>query len=125
MKVIVCGGRSFVNYDALERYLDTLHALHRFTLVMHGAARGADSLADHWAKSRHIDVKRFHADWKLHRKAAGVIRNQEMLDEGPAMVIAFPGGKGTANMKMLASKAGVPVIDLQHNCDLTWQQTRA
>ena len=112
-RVIVCGGRSFQNYDTLEKYLDMLHALHGFDVVIHGAAIGADLLAHNWALSHHVDIRQFRADWKTYKKAAGPIRNKQMLDEGrPDLVIAFPGGKGTSNMKMQANMAGVEVLDL-------------
>ena len=54
------------------------------------------------------------AKWKLHGKAAGPIRNQLMLVEHkPDMVLAFPGGKGTANMIKIARWNGVPIVDLE------------
>jgi UDP-N-acetylmuramoylalanine-D-glutamate ligase len=55
----------------------------------------------------------YPADWKLHGKSAGHIRNQQMLDESkPDIVIAFPGGRGTANMIKRAKKAGVEVFQV-------------
>jgi hypothetical protein len=113
-RVIVCGGRSFYDYGMLEKYLDMLHAIHRFDLVIHGAARGADTMADNWAYSRHIDVQKYPAMWKQHgAKAAGPIRNRQMIDEGrPDLVIAFQGGNGTANMRTQAHQRGLKVIDL-------------
>src|SRR5262245_43299141 len=107
MIALVCGGRSFTRYDTVEHYLDMLNAIHRFTLVIHGAARGADSCADQWAYARHIDIKKFPAQWSEHGKAAGPIRNKQMLDEGrPDLVIVFPGGRGTGDMKAQAMRAG-------------------
>jgi len=52
----------------------------------------------------------FPADWSRHGKSAGPIRNRQMLIEGrPDIVVAFPGGKGTANMIKQAVEAGVKV----------------
>ena len=114
MRVIVCGGRNFHDYEALENYLDMLHTLHVFTLVIHGDARGADTLAKYWAGQRHIDSVAYPADWKLHPRGGGVIRNKRMLDEAtPDMVIAFPGGNGTKDMREQGTKAGLPVLDLR------------
>lgn len=113
MIVLVCGGRRFRNNKAVESYLDMLHAIYKFTLVIHGNAPGADWLADCWAISRHVDYKRFPADWNRLGKPAGIIRNRQMLVEGqPQLVVAFPGGTGTNNMKQQARDAGVNVIDL-------------
>jgi hypothetical protein len=50
------------------------------------------------------------ADWNTHGRAAGPIRNQRMLDEvKPELVVAFPGGRGTADMVRRAREAGVNV----------------
>ena len=114
MRVIVCGGRSFDDYRLLERELDALHARHRFSMVIHGAARGADSFAEHWATSRHIDVEKVPAQWRVYgNKKAGPIRNSEMLTKAPELVIAFKGGNGTADMVRKARAAGVPVVVIE------------
>jgi len=113
MKVLVCGGRSFTAYETVERYLDMLHALHGFTRVIHGAAIGADRCADQWAGFNRIDCQRFPAEWKVYGKGAGPIRNARMLNEGqPDLVVAFPGGKGTGNMRKQATEQGVKLFDL-------------
>jgi UDP-N-acetylmuramoylalanine-D-glutamate ligase len=54
----------------------------------------------------------YPAKWDLHGKSAGPIRNQQMLDTGVDLVIAFPGGKGTAHMVSIAKKAGVKVVEI-------------
>ena len=83
-----------------------------------GEASGADFLAKVFALDEYGDIeavsyKGFPADWKKHGKAAGGIRNQQMLDEGkPDLVIAFPGGTGTADMIRRARKAGVEVVEV-------------
>lgn len=112
MRVLVCGGRDFDNMDGLVHVLDQLHAQQPITLVIHGNARGADALADRWAGSRRVRVDRYDADWKAHGRSAGPIRNRRMLVEGkPDLVVAFPGGRGTANMVEQARKAGVKVME--------------
>ena len=83
-------------------------------VVIHGGARGADDLARQWGEiSVGIEGVEFRADWTARGKAAGMIRNQRMLDEGrPDLVVAFPGGRGTADMVRRARKAGVEVIEI-------------
>lgn len=55
----------------------------------------------------------FPADWAAYDRAAGPIRNARMIAEGkPDIVLAFPGGRGTANMVAQARKAGVRVIEI-------------
>lgn len=110
MKVLVCGGRDFDNFDYLCGVLDTLHKDTPITELIHGQARGADNQAAAWAARKDIPRRAFPADWTKHGKAAGPIRNKQMLADGkPDLVVAFRGGRGTANMIKQAEAAGVPV----------------
>ena len=110
--VLVCGGRDFNDYDFLVNTLDSLE----ITELIHGAARGADSLAEQYAKARSIPVQRFPADWSAYGKRAGYIRNSLMLREGkPDLVVAFQGGRGTAHMVRLARDAGLEVMRPQED----------
>jgi YspA, cpYpsA-related SLOG family len=82
-------------------------------VLVAGGARGADTLADEWAKAQGIACQIFMADWEGLGRKAGPIRNQRMLDEGkPDLVIAFPGGRGTADMVRRAREAGVETIEV-------------
>lgn len=114
MRVLVCGGRDFDDISALYDALDRIHARTPITCIVEGGANGADYLASRWSAARDIrDHVRFRADWPIHGKAAGPLRNQRMLDEGkPDLVVAFPGGKGTADMVRRARAAGVEVIEV-------------
>lgn len=97
---LVCGGRDFANETMFDEVMGRLVGMWGCpSKIVHGAARGADSLADAWAKRMAIDVAACPADWDEHGKAAGPIRNEDMLtNHKPKRVIAFPGGKGTADM---------------------------
>ena len=115
MRVLVCGGRE---YDDEERVFSILDAFHRdcgpIAAIIHGGAAGADLLGHKWA-IRNLPVLsvKFSANWKKHGKRAGPIRNQLMLDVGkPDHVIAFPGGRGTADMILRAKAAGIPVREV-------------
>lgn len=110
MRILVTGGRDFEDQALLESVLDSLQSMHHIEAVLHGDASGADRLAGQWAKSRNIAVEAYPADWKKFGRAAGPIRNQKMLDENPDILIAFPGGKGTADMVSRAKKAGLVVV---------------
>lgn len=113
MKVLVCGGRDFNDAVRLRQVLDAYHNdIGPFTCVVHGAASGADMLAGDWAKRLGIEVREYPADWKKHGRAAGPIRNAEMLEkEDPDFVIAFPGGRGTQNMVNLAKQDRIRVFE--------------
>lgn len=117
-RVLVCGGRDYDDYErvtwALSPWLNTDEP--SITTIIHGAARGADSLADRWATEHGVPVERYPADWNKYGKRAGYIRNVQMLNEGkPDTVIAFPGGKGTQMMINLANAAGVHVIEVKND----------
>lgn len=110
MRVLVCGGRAFRDREGAFATLDALAAEQKIEAVIHGDADGADRLAGEWARLRGIKELAFPADWVKHGRAAGPIRNKQMLDEGrPALVVAFPGGRGTANMVKQARGVGVAV----------------
>lgn len=110
MRVLVCGGRDYKDRDAVLRALDRVHIDKGITLLIRGGARGADTLAEQWAESLEIDIERYPANWSKDGNAAGPIRNARMLTEGkPDLVVAFPGGRGTADMIRQAEAAGVPV----------------
>lgn len=100
MRVLVCGGRDYQDRDFVFDALDRLHARMGVEVVIHGACpTGADRWADEWAKDRGISVESYEADWVRLGNWAGPVRNQQMIDEGkPGGVVAFPGGKGTADM---------------------------
>jgi len=112
MRVLVCGGRDFNDALTLGSWLGGIHKNQGpITLLIDGGARGADFMAREFAKWMEIPVQTFEADWNRHGRAAGPIRNKQMLDEGrPDLVVAFEGGRGTANMVEQAKVAGIRVL---------------
>ncbi len=111
MRVLICGGRDFNNFAYVKKVMDEIHAKTPVDLVISGKARGADALGEQWAKEKNIPVDPYPANWNDHGKAAGPIRNQQMLNEGkPDLVVAFPGGNGTRDMINRAKKANVRVL---------------
>ena len=109
-RYLVCGGRDYSDMDAVARVFKELD-IWPDDEICHGSARGADTLAGVVANGRGVKVTRFPADWNKHGKAAGPIRNQQMLDEfRPDIVVAFPGGTGTADMCKRAKAAGVLLV---------------
>ena len=81
--------------------------------VIHGAARGADTIGGKVAKEMKLSVEAIPANWGLYGKAAGHIRNKWMLDRKPDLVLAFhpdiESSKGTKHMVKIAREAGVEV----------------
>ena len=113
MRVLVCGGREYDDWSTICWALDPYSGNKPPATIIQGGAKGADFLAKVWAKYMGVSWEEYPADWKKHGKAAGGIRNQQMLDEGkPDLVIAFPGGTGTADMVHRARKANIEVIEI-------------
>lgn len=111
MRVLVCGGRDYENYDRIREELEDLGSI---SLLIHGGARGADSLAARWASENNIRVREFKADWEKYGKRAGPIRNAQMFREGsPDYVLAFKGGRGTADAVRRAKAANIFVREVE------------
>lgn len=112
-RVLVCGGRDFNDPSFIFRHLVGLHEKRGITAIIEGGAKGVDKFAKMWAEGRGIPVASYPADWMTDGKAAGPKRNARMIRFGmPDLVIAFPGGKGTANMVAQARAAGIEVIEI-------------
>ncbi len=110
MRVLVCGGRDYTDLEKMWSVIRNYFYGPEDTLIC-GMARGADLLAYRLVAGTDCHIEEYPANWEKYGRGAGHIRNQQMLDEGkPDIVIAFPGGRGTANMIERAKKAGVEVI---------------
>jgi len=112
IRVIVCGGRDFTDQRVVDDTLDRVHRKHGAFTLVHGGAQGADLLAALWAASRGVEAEGHPAAWAVHGRAAGPKRNQYMLELGTDAVVAFPGGRCTADMVRRARGAGVPVWEV-------------
>lgn len=111
MVVLVCGDRNWTNKEMIRSILASLPNL---DLVIHGAARGADSLAAEVAVELGIEHDPHPAKWTLFGRSAGPIRNRRMLNLKPDLVIAFHDdlwgrSKGTKDCVEEAMKRGISV----------------
>ena len=113
-KVLICGGRDFADFELLQQVM--LHVrpwLEDDFCIINGFARGADKLAHIWAFMEGVPSICVPANWNYYGKNAGQIRNEWMLEYcNPDLVIAFPGGSGTSNMKMLARCRMIDVYEV-------------
>ena len=119
--VLICGDRRWQNHEVVRAWLCKLQDW-GYDTVVHGACRGADMIADEEARALGFDVRPFPAKWKLYGKAAGPVRNQQMLDEGqPEIVVYFHDdlatSAGTADMVKRAQQARVLVVAGQFGVD--------
>ena len=114
MKIIVCGGRDYgltrEERDHVRDVLLKFHNRHGVTKVITGGASGVDTVALEWARNNDIERIRCPAQWKKFGRAAGPIRNRQMIiDHKPDHCIVFPGGVGTEDMRHKAFVADVAV----------------
>ena len=113
--MIIAGSRSFTDITLVESYL--LKAIgYGVTEVVSGAARGADICGEIAAKTLKVKVTQFPANWKLHGKAAGPIRNREMAEYADvALVFWDTVSPGSKNMIDTMVKLQKPVIIVPFN----------
>lgn len=112
--VLVCGGRGYTNRDKVFDVLNRLHRERIISRIVHGNATGADTFADQWAAGK-VETIIHIPEWDKYGRAAGPIRNQQMLEEKPDLVVAFPGGKGTQDMVGRAIRAGIKVMFIKED----------
>lgn len=106
--VAFTGGRDFKNYKLYDTLLSVM-PLQNGMNVLVGDADGLDSLIGRDFPEAFV----FEADWDKFKKAAGPLRNGVMLSCIPDLLIAFPGGPGTANCIAQAKKLGIPVLKVE------------
>ena len=77
--------------------------------LVSGGARGADAFAERWALAHDVAIQVIKPDWKKHGKAAGIIRNGDIINASTHLV-AFPSpkGRGTQDAIKKAKARGIP-----------------
>jgi hypothetical protein len=117
LRILITGSRFWTDEDAIRQAI-TIAARgvssHKITVV-HGGARGADTIAGRVAESFDIDVEVHQANWRRYGKSAGHRRNADMVNLGADICLAFPIGesRGTRGCMKLAEQAGIPVRVLE------------
>ncbi len=109
MNVLVCGSRSWILVEPIR---EQLKMLGNEVTVIHGAAKGADSIAAEIAVELGVNVIACPPDWRRYGRAAGKIGNKQMLqDHQPELLLAFvqnwSNSPGTRHMVVAAQAAGV------------------
>lgn len=120
MIIVVTGGRNYTDYTRVCRTLDAEAGPDGPRFILHGACRGADLLAAQWADFNEVDEIRMPARWSEGLQA-GPERNRRMLKFAKElatpgerlMLIAFPGGRGTASCVREANMLGVEVKEVR------------
>ena len=111
MLILICGDRNWTDAGAIRRQLLRFNPV--YDVILHGSARGADTIAGTEAARIGFKVIAVPAKWNKYGRAAGPIRNVEMLGHKPGLVMAFHPdlnkSKGTAHMVKIARAGGVTV----------------
>lgn len=115
MKILVCGGRAWNDWTKLKTKLDEVSSVNLGDVhIIEGGAMGADIMARQWAIGAKVPYTEVPANWKLHGKAAGPIRNRQMLDMAPNLVLAFhvdlAASKGTKDCVEEAQRRGIQTV---------------
>jgi hypothetical protein len=109
MRTIIAGSRDITDKQLVETAISKSKFL--ITAVVCGEARGVDSIGKDWAIRNNIPVHSFPANWTLHGKSAGYIRNAEMAENADALIAVWDGkSRGTKMMIDLAHKKNVKVF---------------
>jgi hypothetical protein len=102
-RLIVAGSRDFNDYPLLCSKLDYLLQRQPYTIIVSGAARGADSLGERYAREHGLPIDQYPADWVNLGKRAGYVRNEQMAKVANACVCFWDGvSPGTKSMIKLA-----------------------
>jgi len=107
-KLAIIGSRTFNDYNLLKEKVDKILSEYRLNikLIISGGAKGADSLAEQYAKEKGIEILIIKPNWDLYKKAAGFIRNADIINNSD-IVIAFWNGisNGTKDSIAKAQKS--------------------
>lgn len=111
LRVLVCGSRSLRDGETRLAIRKRLEKLPSGSEVLHGGAQGADTMAAEAALELGLRSSCFPADWRRHGRRAGIVRNVEMLNAQPDLVLAYWDGEsaGTAHTVAEARRRGIPV----------------
>ncbi len=125
IKILICGGRHFNEYEVFCKTVKSIIEELKIELeeieLVSGGCEGTDKMAERFAEDNGIPIKVFLPDWKRYGKAAGPIRNRQMIvfikDFDFRYVIAFTSDKsrGTRNTIDLAKKNNIEVYEFDYH----------
>lgn len=110
MRVIIAGSRHYHNYEVVERAI--VDSKFNITEIVWGGAPGVDQLGFDWGIKNGVTIKKFEADWEKYGKAAGPIRNTEMVGYGQALLLIWDGfSPGSRDIKKKAMMRKLPIYE--------------
>jgi len=108
MRWALVGSREYRDLQAVREVVRLFPA--RGTVIVSGGARGVDQAAAEEAKKLGLPVVEYLPDWHRHGRAAGMIRNRQIVANADAVIAFWDGqSRGTRHTVELANKVGIPV----------------
>jgi hypothetical protein len=127
VRIIFTGSRKWTGVYGEARVGEVLINLEAFCavintplVIIHGdCPEGLDTIVERWAVRRGYVPEQYPAKWDVYGKAAGPIRNQDMVNDGADMCLGFPlpDSRGTVDCMRRARLAGIPTFTV------TWGRT--
>ena len=112
MKILICGSRNITDYERCVEYISKIIKTNALTptVIIHGGARGADTIANTFAIQHRLPTLVFKPDWSTG-KSAGYIRNGQMVEIADAVIAIWDGqSRGTNHTINLGIEKGVPTF---------------
>ena len=109
MNLLICGSRTIAGAD-----VQIMRALLHFGLspdtISSGGGGAVDLAADQYARERGLRFRVILADWNLHGRSAGMIRNEKLVKEVDAVLAIWDGqSPGTKHVMERAWRRNIPV----------------
>ncbi len=111
MRIVVAGCRDYDNYEEAEAYIDQhIKNIKEKIVVVSGGCRGADRCGERYAERHGLLTEKYLPNWERYGRAAGPIRNREMV-KNCDIILCFRDGKsrGTNSLIRLAKQLKRPI----------------
>ena len=118
VRIIIAGDQDYQDYKTIYHILNKVYR--KFSnkdqkiVIIHGGAKsGCDNIVASWARNHNVDQVVFEPNWKKDKKAAGFIRNNQMISTHPIGMVVFSAKSPTvANLVQKANKAGISIMKI-------------
>ncbi|MGG5599594.1 DUF2493 domain-containing protein [Myroides sp. C8-3] len=118
MKVAIIGSRKFTDFQLLNTTVTTYCKANNIVpiTIVSGGAKGADTLAEQFAKEHDLEMKIFHPEWERLGRQACSARNTQIVAYAD-FIFAFWDGTspGTKDSITKAEQMGKKLIVIDYN----------
>lgn len=114
MRLLITGSRDWTDrVTIMQQLLDVARDYGDEVVLVSGACpTGADKICEDMARVFGWTVEQHPADWETHGKAAGPLRNKQMVRLGADLCLAFikDNSRGASHCADLAEKANIRTV---------------